>query len=97
MIFASKGFGTTSVGYKVMNVVTVLLILMSAIVFVILLSFEVYRSIKFAMIHDVARQVEEEAVEAALRGRATRAGSRRPTTAAEYVRPSNPRSALPQT
>ena len=32
---------------------------------------QVYRSVKFAAVHDVARKVEEEAVEAALRQRGT--------------------------
>jgi hypothetical protein len=46
-----------------LNIVAAAGIVGSTLVFMSLLVFEIYRSIKFARVHDVARQVEEEAVE----------------------------------
>lgn len=57
---------------------TATIVVASVSVFLVLLCFEVYRSIRLAAVHDVARAVEEEAVEAALRERS----SRRRSTAA---------------
>lgn len=46
MVFASKGFAPGSVGYIVLIVVTAALIVCSAGAFIVLLVFEVFRSIK---------------------------------------------------
>lgn len=70
MLFASHGFPVGSVGYLLLNIVAAAFIVGSTLVFLLLLGFEVYRSIKFAAVHEVARQVEEEAVEAAMLERA---------------------------
>jgi hypothetical protein len=67
MFFASHGFPVGSVGYLLLNIVAAAFIVGSTLVFLLLLGFEVYRSIKFAAVHEVARQVEEEAVEVCLR------------------------------
>ncbi len=58
---ASAHAGT--IGYVLLNIVAAAGIVGSTLVFMSLLVFEIYRSIKFARVHDVARQVEEEAVE----------------------------------
>ena len=124
MVFTSRGFGPGSAGFLLMNAITVTVILLSVLAFIVLLVFEVYRSVKvrvvhaawedcpvtqivrhmrasgrggtlahvagtnlpshscgvlvsqFAAVHDVARALEEEAVEAALRQRSS---GRRPT------------------
>jgi hypothetical protein len=52
-----------TIGYVLLNIVAAAGIVGSTLVFMSLLVFEIYRSIKFARVHDVARQVEEEAVE----------------------------------
>ena len=59
MIFTSKGFGPGSTGYNLSVAVTATgsAIIVSTSVFLALLVFEVYRSVKYAAIHDVARQV----------------------------------------
>ena len=57
MIFTSKGFGPGSTGYNLSVAVTASAIIVSTSVFLALLVFEVYRSVKYAAIHDVARQV----------------------------------------
>ncbi len=53
MVFASRGFDPQTIGYNVVNVITAVLILGSSVAFLTLLSFEIYRSIKFAAIHEV--------------------------------------------
>jgi hypothetical protein len=59
-----------SVGYVLLNIVAAIGIVGSTLVFLGLLGFEIYRSIKFARVHDVARQLEEEAVEVCVCARA---------------------------
>ncbi len=56
-VFASRGFGEDSIGYNLTQMITALLIILSSLTFLVLLSFEVYRSVKFAAINEVARQV----------------------------------------
>lgn len=55
-----------TIGYILLNIAAATGIVASTLVFISLLVFEIYRSIKFARVHDVARQVEEEAVEVSL-------------------------------
>jgi hypothetical protein len=61
MVFTSKGFGPGSTGYNLSVAVTASAIIVSTFVFLALLVFEVYRSVKYAAIHDVARQVRGHA------------------------------------
>ena len=52
-----------STGYNIFTAITATLVIGATLVFVLLLAFEVYRSVRFAALHDVARQVEAERVE----------------------------------
>ena len=57
MVFTSNGFAVGSVGYTALTVVTFMFIIGCCVVFGALLSFEVYRSFKFSLLNDIARQV----------------------------------------
>ncbi len=46
MMFTSRGFPPGTIGYNILSVVTAVLIVASVTVFVVLLCFEVYRSIR---------------------------------------------------
>ena len=75
MVFTSQGFTPGSTGYNILTAVAVVIIVTSTSVFVSLLTFEVYRSLKFSELNDVARQLEVDHIEQALiqsrsRGRA---------------------------
>ncbi len=93
MVFSSGGFTRGSTGYTLMTIAVAATILGSTGVFLVLLIFEIYRSVKFAHAHVLARQAEEEAVEEALRGRRRRSTvtgadgvARRPSTTANFLR-----------
>lgn len=58
MVFSSRGFPPGTVGYVLLNIITAAIILGSAASFIILLAFEVYRSIKLAVAYEQARKVE---------------------------------------
>jgi hypothetical protein len=72
MVFSAEGFVRGSVGYNLITFLVSGTIIVATLTFVVLLAFEVYRSVKFAEAHALARQVEEEAVEEALLGRQRR-------------------------
>ena len=57
MVFTSNGFAVGSAGYTALTVVTFMFIIGCCVVFGALLSFEVYRSFKFSILNDIARQV----------------------------------------
>ena len=75
LVFTSNGFQPGSIGYTALTAVTVAIITSTTAAFATLLAFEVYRSLKFAALHEAARQVEVENAEQALLNRA----KRRPT------------------
>ncbi len=70
-IFESKGFSTHSYGYLILTGVTAVVIVGSALVFFVLLAFELYRSLTFSVLNDVAREVELTRVEQAFSLRST--------------------------
>jgi hypothetical protein len=72
MVFSSGGFARGTTGYTLMTIAVAVTIIGATGAFLVLLTFEVYRSVKFAQAHVLARRVEEEAVEEALRGRRRR-------------------------
>jgi hypothetical protein len=69
MVFSADGFTPGSTGYNLLTVAVAGTILSATAAFALLLSFETYRSVKYAEAHLLARRVEEEAVEEALLGR----------------------------
>ena len=69
MVFTSNGFDVGSVGYGVMTAVTATVILVCVAAFAGLLSFEIYRAVVLAVVHDMARVAEVEAIERSLRQR----------------------------
>jgi hypothetical protein len=72
MVFTSGGFPPGSTGYNLLSFVVALTILTATLAFLLLLMFEIYRSLKLSEAHGFARRVEEEAVEQALLGRRRR-------------------------
>jgi hypothetical protein len=96
MVFSSGGFTRGTTGYTLMTIAVAVTIIGATGAFLALLTFEVYRSVKFAQAHVLARRVEEEAVEEALRGRRRRStllagtgadgAARRPSTTASLMR-----------
>ena len=58
MVFVSNGFAVGSFGYDAMTLITGLTILACVASFVVLLVFEVYRAVKYAAVHDLAREAE---------------------------------------
>jgi hypothetical protein len=72
MVFSADGFNPGSIGYSLLTVLVSGVIVVATATFAVLLAFEVYRSVKYAEAHALARQVEEEAVEEALLGRTRR-------------------------
>lgn len=88
MVFASQGFPQGSMSYNALVVLTAALVVGSAGAFIVLLVFEVFRSVKFAAIHNLARLAEEDAVEAALLERFSRRRSTTPSgSSVDYVSP----------
>jgi hypothetical protein len=75
MVFSADGFTRGSMGYNLLTVLVSGVIIVATATFAVLLAFEVYRSVKYAEAHALARQVEEEAVEEALLGRWRRRSS----------------------
>jgi hypothetical protein len=76
MVFSADGFPRGSTGYNLLTACVAGIIICSTAGFSLLLGFEVYRSVKFAEAHVLARRVEEEAIEEAVVGRRRR---RRPS------------------
>jgi hypothetical protein len=72
MVFTSGGFPPGSTGYRLLSIVVALTIIVATLAFLLLLGFEIYRSLKLSEAHGLARRVEEEAVEEALLGRRRR-------------------------
>jgi hypothetical protein len=70
IVFTSKGFAPRSVGYHSFTSLTILpvIILSSAVAFVVLLVIEVYRSFKLSHLTELARKQELETVERAMMG-----------------------------
>ncbi len=78
MVFTSGGFAPGTTGYNLLSFAVALTIIVATLAFMVLLGFEIYRSVKLSEAHALARRVEEEAVEQALlsrRRRSTVAGS----------------------
>ena len=77
MVFTSQGFPAGSVGYDILTAVAVVIIVLSTAVFMSLLAFEVYRSLKFSALNDAARQLEVDQIEESLklRRRSTMTGT----------------------
>jgi hypothetical protein len=76
MVFSADGFTRGSTGYTLLTVLVSGVIIVATATFALLLAFEVYRSVKYAEAHALARRVEEEAVEEALLGRWRRRAGR---------------------
>jgi hypothetical protein len=74
MVFSADGFTPGSTGYNLLTALVSATIVIATATFTVLLAFEVYRSVKYAEAHALARQVEKEAVEEALLGRRHRRG-----------------------
>ena len=66
MVFLSKGFGENTVGYNALTAIVSAIVIVSMIVFMSFVVFEVYRSIKYAKLHERARAAEAERVERGL-------------------------------
>ena len=66
MVFTSQGFPAGSVGYDILTAIAIIIITTSSGVFASLLVFEVYRSLKFSALNDMARQLEVDMVEQAM-------------------------------
>jgi hypothetical protein len=79
MVFSADGFAPGSTGYTILTALVTTVIVGSTVAFTSMLVFEVYRSVKFARLHALARRVEEEALEEVLRG--ARRKRRAPSTA----------------
>ena len=92
MVFTSQGFPAGSVGYGVLTAVAVLIILVSTAVFMCLLVFEVYRSLKFSALNDAARQLEVDQIEESmkLRRRSTMTGTQSNGRRDSNLRPGTP-------
>jgi hypothetical protein len=69
MVFSADGYKRGSVGYNVLTTFVAGTIIVATASFAALLVFEVYRSVKFAEAHALARRVEEEALEEAVLGK----------------------------
>jgi hypothetical protein len=69
MVFSADGFTRGSTGYNLLTVLVAGVIIVATSSFAALLAFEVYRSVKFAEAHALARRVEEEALEEAVLGK----------------------------
>jgi hypothetical protein len=67
MMFSSRGFPPGSTGISILTALTIVLILASFASFSTLLVFEVYRSFRLSALDGLARELETEAIEAALR------------------------------
>ncbi len=78
MVFSADGFTPGSPGYALLTIFVAGTIIGATTAFALLLSFEIYRSVKYAETHVLARRVEEEAVEEALLGRWRRRSSAAP-------------------
>ena len=91
MVFSSNGIVAGSALYALLAGATASIIVVSISSFAVLMVFEVYRSLKFAALNDVARTVEvEEAERAAMaaRRRSTVQGRRRSSLRELLRRPS---------
>ncbi len=69
MVFSADGFSRGSTGYDPLTALVSGILIVATATFAVLLAFEVYRSVKFAEAHALARQLEEEAMEEAVLGR----------------------------
>lgn len=88
MVFESRGFVPGSVGYHMLTALTAALIIVSSITFTALLGFEGYRSVKFSLLRQTARQAEVDTIEAAMmEERRQRTKLRRRSTASRLERP----------
>jgi hypothetical protein len=77
MVFTSGGFPPGTTGYNLLAFAVALIVITATLAFMLLLGFEIFRSVKFAEVHVLARRVEEEVVEEVLlsrRRRSTAAG-----------------------
>ena len=63
MVFTSQGFTPGSTGYNLLTAAAVVIIVASTGAFLSLLTFEVFRSLKFSALNDAARQLEVQQVE----------------------------------
>jgi hypothetical protein len=72
MVFTSGGFAPGTTGYNLLSIALALTIIVATLAFMMLLGFEIYRSVKLSEAHVLARRVEEEAVEQALLSRRRR-------------------------
>ena len=66
LVFSSGTFVRGSTPFTLFTVITSAIILVATMTFLALLVFEVYRSVKFAVMHEMARQLEIERLEKSL-------------------------------
>jgi hypothetical protein len=69
MVFFSRGFVPGSIGYMLLTAIAASIISLSTSAFVILLAFEVYRSLKVSTLDSYARQLEADKLEVVMRQR----------------------------
>ena len=66
MVFSSNGLSPGSTLYNAVAAAAAVIIVSSVSIFACLMSFEVYRSLKFAKLNDIARRVEVDRMEQSL-------------------------------
>ena len=63
MVFLSKGFATGSSSYNALTGLVSIIVIVSMAMFISFVVFEVYRSIKYAKVHEKARAAEADRIE----------------------------------
>ena len=63
MVFLSKGFGVGSTQYNMLTGLVSAIVIVSMVVFITFVLFEVARSVKYAKVHETARLAEADRLE----------------------------------